>query len=95
MSGFAPGTGRWIERLGNLRNVIRQEVIARQLAGFVQPGMTVLDVGCGQGTQTVELASKGCVVTGVEPADLARGRTPEEKDMGFGLVGEVRDDVPT
>ena len=35
------------------------------------------------------------VPIGVEPADLARGRTPEEKDMGFGLVGEVRDDVPT
>lgn len=77
VSGFAPGEGRWIGRLGNLRNVIRQEVIARQLAGFVQPGMTVLDVGCGQGTQAVELASKGCAVTGVDPSPDLLGRCQE------------------
>jgi len=74
MSGFAPGERRWIERLGNLRNVIRQDVIARQLAGFVRPGMTVLDVGCGQGTQAMELASKGCSVTGVDPSQDLLGR---------------------
>ena len=71
MGLFEPGEARWIERLGDLRNVVRQEVIARQLAGFVETGMSVLDVGCGQGTQALRLAGRGCTVTGVDPsADL-------------------------
>ncbi len=68
MSGFQQVEDLWIERLGNLRNVIRQEVIARQLADHVEDGMTVLDVGCGQGTQALRLASRGCRVTGVDPS---------------------------
>lgn len=71
MAAFESGERRWVERLGNLRNVIRQEVIARQLDDHVRPGMSVLDVGCGQGTQGLRLAHQGCVVTGVDPsADL-------------------------
>jgi 2-polyprenyl-3-methyl-5-hydroxy-6-metoxy-1,4-benzoquinol methylase len=65
---FERGERWWVERLGNLRNVIRQEVIRRQLAGHVEAGMTVLDVGCGQGTQALGLAQQGCVVTGVDPS---------------------------
>jgi 2-polyprenyl-3-methyl-5-hydroxy-6-metoxy-1,4-benzoquinol methylase len=68
MAGFAAGERRWIERLGGLRNTIRQEVIARQLAERVAPGSTVLDVGCGQGTQALRLAERGCTVTGVDPS---------------------------
>ncbi len=49
MTRFTPAESSWIERLGNLRNVIRQEMITRQLAPLVADGMTVLDVGCGQG----------------------------------------------
>jgi 2-polyprenyl-3-methyl-5-hydroxy-6-metoxy-1,4-benzoquinol methylase len=71
MTSFAAGEQPWIERLGNLRNVVRQEVIARQIAPLVGPGTTVLDVGCGQGTQALRLASSGCRVTVVDPsADL-------------------------
>jgi SAM-dependent methyltransferase len=65
---FAEGESVWIERQGNLRNVIRHEMIARQLAGYARPGMTVLDVGCGQGTQALALARAGCEVTGVDPS---------------------------
>lgn len=73
MTAFTPGERPWIERLGNLRNVIRQEMIARQLAPLIADGMSVLDVGCGQGTQALRLASAGCVVTGIDPsADLLR-----------------------
>ncbi len=72
MANFQPAEGRWIERLGNLRNVIRQEVIARQLTDHVEAHMTVLDVGCGQGTQLLRLASLGCHATGVEPSDALR-----------------------
>jgi len=69
MSSFERGESRWIDRLGNLRNVIRQELIARQLSPEVRNGMTVLDVGCGQGTQALRLASAGCRVIGVDPSE--------------------------
>jgi S-adenosylmethionine-dependent methyltransferase len=65
---FAPGERQWIDRLGNLRNAVRQEMIRRQLAEHVVAGSTVLDVGCGQGTQMLALARLGCAVTGVEPS---------------------------
>jgi S-adenosylmethionine-dependent methyltransferase len=68
MASFTLGEHVWIERLGNLRNVIRQEVIGRQIADHVEAGMSVLDVGCGQGTQALRLARQGCVVTGVDPS---------------------------
>lgn len=76
MAGFAAGERQWIAQLGGLRNTIRQEVIARQLAGYVSIGSTVLDVGCGQGTQALRLANSGCTVTGVDPSPdlLARFR---------------------
>jgi SAM-dependent methyltransferase len=65
---FKPGEQPWIDRLGSLRNVVRQEVIARQIAPLAGPGSAVLDVGCGQGTQALRLASLGCKVTGVDPS---------------------------
>lgn len=74
MTGFAAGQDRWIRNLGNLRNTIRQEVIARQLAPHVPAGASVLDVGCGQGTQLLRLASSGRRATGVEPSAVLRER---------------------
>lgn len=68
MSNFAPGEEVWTERLGGLRNVVRQELVRRQLARHVRPGMSVLDIGCGQGTQAVALAAAGCEVTGIDPS---------------------------
>ena len=80
---FAVGREQWLDRLGNLRNVVRQEVIARQLARHVPdfsrmrvmpgtdvplpPPMRVLDVGAGQGTQAIRLARLGHRVTALEP----------------------------
>ena len=74
MNDFAAGEQRWIDGLGNLRNTIRQELIGRQLAPHAEAGMTVLDVGCGQGTQALRLAARGCRVTGVEPSADLRAR---------------------
>lgn len=65
---FSVGRDAWLARLGNLRNVFRQELIARQLAAHLPPvPATVLDVGAGQGTQAIRLAGLGYSVTAVEP----------------------------
>lgn len=95
MTEFTAGERHWIERLGTLRNVIRQELIARQIAPLVQEGMTVLDVGCGQGTQALRLATAGCHVTGVDPSlELlglcAEGAAAEHLDVEL-LHGRIDD----
>lgn len=90
MTGFRDGERAWIERLGNLRNTVRQELIARQLRSHVRPGATVLDVGCGQGTQALRLARLGCAVTGVDPSPdlIGRARALASQD---GLAIELLD----
>lgn len=65
---FAEGLEPWLARLGNLRNVVRQEMVARQLAAHLPaPPVRVLDVGAGQGTQALRLAALGHDVTAIEP----------------------------
>ena len=80
MSTFTGFEAVWAERLGNLRNVVRQHVIAHQLAEHLGTARTALDVGCGQGTQTIQLARRGMAVTGVDPSSdlLARMTTAAE-----------------
>lgn len=62
----------WLSKLGGLRDVVRQELVARQLdeqiAGRYPVGqrLRVLDVGMGQGTQALRLARAGHQVTGLE-----------------------------
>ena len=48
-STFGAGRPAWLGRLGNVRNVVRQEMISRHLARHL-PGRParVLDVGAGQ-----------------------------------------------
>jgi SAM-dependent methyltransferase len=59
----------WGARLGTLRNVVRQHVIGQQLNAHLDASVqTVLDVGCGQGTQALALAAHGLTVTGVDPS---------------------------
>ena len=66
--GFAAGEQEWRARLGTLRQVVRQEVVARQLAGCLPdlPPRRVLDIGCGQGTQAIALARRGHAVAGLD-----------------------------
>lgn len=70
---FGGATGSWIGRLSNLRNVVRQELIRRQLASYL-PGSSahVIDVGAGQGTQAVALAALGHEVLALEPSEEMR-----------------------
>lgn len=68
MSGFTGFEDVWAARLGGLRNVVRQHVIASQLGEHLGPARTALDVGCGQGTQAIALARRGLAVTGIDPA---------------------------
>ncbi len=67
-AGFAAGEDRWRSGLGTLRQVVRQEVVARQLAVHLPeaPPRRVLDVGCGQGTQALRLARRGHHVVGLD-----------------------------
>lgn len=74
-AGFAAGEEQWRARLGTLRQVVRQEVVARQLAAYlpdVRP-RRVLDIGCGQGTQALLLARRGHIVTGLDSSTQLLG----------------------
>lgn len=68
MSVFGTGEQVWIDRFDTLRNVVRQELISRQLASSVAGTGSVLDVGCGQGTQSLHLLAAGWNVTGIDPS---------------------------
>lgn len=65
---FAGGRPLWLDRLGKVRNVVRQDLIGRQLdRHLARPPGAILDVGAGQGTQSLRLARAGYDVTAVEP----------------------------
>jgi S-adenosylmethionine-dependent methyltransferase len=90
---FTPGEEEWRARLGTLRQVVRQELVSRQLARHLpaQAGLRVLDLGCGQGTQVLRLARGGHLVTGLDSsrtllADLRRALRAEP----LGVADRVR-----
>ena len=74
-TSFTGHEDRWQDRLGQLRDVVRQELITRQLDAELAPRtVRTLDLGCGQGTQALRLARRGHQVTAVDasPELLAR-----------------------
>ncbi|MGB6581655.1 MAG: methyltransferase [Streptosporangiaceae bacterium] len=91
-TAFTAGEQNWHARLGKLRDVVRQEVVARQLDRELPPApVRIIDLGCGQGTQALRLARRGYEVTGVDasPGLLARF----ERDLAAepaGVRGRVR-----
>src|SRR5580693_3328733 len=65
---FGDGRPAWLGRLDHVRNVVRQEMISRQLGRHLRTSPArVLDVGAGQGTQSIRLARAGHRVLAVEP----------------------------
>jgi 2-polyprenyl-3-methyl-5-hydroxy-6-metoxy-1,4-benzoquinol methylase len=65
----------WRSVLGGVRDVIRQELVARQLAAHLAAApLRIIDVGCGQGSQAIRLARRGHSVTGLDP-------DPEMRDL--------------
>ena len=74
-TAFTGAERNWQSRLGKLRDVVRQELVARQLAAELPPpSVRIIDLGCGQGTQALRLARRGYEVTGVDASQdlLAR-----------------------
>jgi len=66
-TAFTAAEQNWQARLGKLRDVVRQELVTRQLgAELPPPPVPVVDLGCGQGTQALRLARSGYQVTGVD-----------------------------
>ncbi|HUB42855.1 MAG TPA: methyltransferase [Streptosporangiaceae bacterium] len=67
-STFGNARPAWLGGLGSVRNVVRQEMISRQLGKHLRtPSARVLDVGAGQGTQSIRLARAGHRVLAVDP----------------------------
>ena len=86
-AGFAAGEEPWRARLGTLRQVVRQELVTRQLAAHLPglPSRRVLDIGCGQGTQALALARRGHAVTGLDASPRLLG------DFQAALAAETED----
>jgi S-adenosylmethionine-dependent methyltransferase len=103
-STFGDGRPGWLGQLDKVRNVVRQEMISRQLDRHL--GMAparILDVGAGQGTQSIRLARAGHRVLAVEPdpdvraafsaalaAEQAEVRDRVTLRAGSGLAGGAR-----
>lgn len=90
---FEAGVAQWGRQLGQVRDAVRQALVAAQLDEVVTAPSRVLDVGCGQGTQALRLARLGHTVTGLDlsPDLLARFRSslddePEEVRRRVTLV---------
>lgn len=85
---------QWVADLGRLRDVVRQHVLNAQLAEAVaKRGLgraRVLDVGCGQGTQSLWLARAGHEVTGLDISTELLSRFTETLAVE---PAEVRDRV--
>ncbi|HTZ26657.1 MAG TPA: methyltransferase domain-containing protein [Streptosporangiaceae bacterium] len=105
-SAFGGARPEWLGGLGNVRNVVRQEMISRQLGRHMpRPPARVLDVGAGQGMQSIRLARAGHEVLAVEPdpemraafryaLDAETGQVRDRVMLREGSVGSLTSGVP-
>src|SRR3989442_13794841 len=58
--------------------------LVRVLDAGLLPGKTVLEIGCGTGTNAIEYASRGYQVTAIDLVDFAlRGANVKRQSAGF------------
>jgi S-adenosylmethionine-dependent methyltransferase len=89
VGSFQVARDRWLGGLGNVRNVVRQEIITRQLRQHLpEPPGRILDVGAGQGTQCLRLARAGYRVVAVEPDPQMRAQLKAALDTDPADAGE-------
>lgn len=72
-------------------------LLALELAPIIPPGGRVLDLGCGEGRDSVFFASRGFDVTGVDPssAGLRKAeRLAEEREVQVTWVEAMPPDLP-
>ena len=88
---FDPGVPAWTAGLGKVRDAVRQQLVARQLADHVSDAsapLQVLDVGCGQGTQAIALARAGHMVVGLDVSDELLGQARQAAAEHGNVVAE-------
>jgi S-adenosylmethionine-dependent methyltransferase len=100
-TAFTFGEEKWLRNLGTLRQAVRQELVARQLALHLPelPGLRVADLGCGQGSQLLRLARAGHAVTGLDSSEALlsdlgrslRAEPPGVRDRVRTILGDIRD----
>ena len=59
--------------------------------GWIEPGMRVLEVGCGSGENAAWLAAQGCVVLAVDISSAAIDRARQSHPTAAGLTFAVAD----
>lgn len=80
IEGMTKSYARWrSSRLGQITDALEQQLIL-ELLGSVA-GKTLLDVGCGDGAFTAELARRGALVTGLDP-DPVMIAAARQRDKG-------------
>lgn len=66
--------------------------VSQALTSELEPGLQVIDVGCGTGNAALAAARRGCRVTGVDPAarllEVARAQAEREALPAQWLLGE-------
>lgn len=88
-STFAAGADAWLAGIGSTRDLIRQTLVARQLATHLPDrgaALEILDAGCGQGTQAIALARRGHRVTGIDTSDVLLAEAERRRDQEIPAV---------
>lgn len=80
---FGPGLSAWRRDLGMVRDVVRQELVGRQLQSHLpverDRALRILDAGCGQGTQALRLARLGHRVLGIDTSEELLGQARQAR----------------